>query len=178
MLKIYFNITLYLSVFICISFPAHAQMESFDTWLNQMRLDAARQGVSQKTINEALYNITPSQKAIELDRKQPESKRTFAQYKEMIVNPTRINKGRQMMRQHYAELQQVEDLYGVPKQFIVALWGIETNYGSNTGGFGVVPALATLAWEGRRREFFTKELINALKIIDAGHISAANMKGS
>ena len=178
MLKIYFNITLYLSVFICISFPAHAQMESFDTWLNQMRLDAARQGVSQKTINEALYNITPSQKAIELDRKQPESKRTFAQYKEMIVNPTRINKGRQMMRQHYTELQQVEDLYGVPKQFIVALWGIETNYGSNTGGFGVVPALATLAWEGRRREFFTKELINALKIIDAGHISAANMKGS
>ena len=96
----------------------------------------------------------------------------------MIVNPTRIKKGREMMRRYQRELDAVEAQYGVPKQFIVALWGIETNYGSNTGGFKVVPALATLAWEGRRATFFKKELMNALKIIDAGHISAGSMKGS
>ena len=178
MLKYYFKKILLVIVLITISHSAYATNVDFRIWLKNMRADAARQGISQNTINAALYNIEPSQRVIELDRKQPEYKKTFAQYKEMIVNQTRINKGRQMMRDHSQALQAAENKYGVPKQFIVALWGIETNYGSNTGGFKVVPALATLAWEGRRAEFFRKELINALKIIDAGHISAADMKGS
>lgn len=160
------------------SIPSNANTGDFGSWLETTRVDAARQGVSQNTINAALYDIQPIQRVIELDRKQPESKKTFAQYKEMIVNETRVQKGRQMLRDYNSALQDAENKYGVPKEFIVALWGIETNYGSNTGGFMVIPALATLAWEGRRREFFTKELINALKIIDAGHITAANMKGS
>lgn len=158
--------------------PAFAQTQSFDVWLKNFRAEATKAGISQRTINAALTNISPKQRVIELDRKQPEGKKTFAQYKEMIVHPTRIKKGRQMLRENYNLLQKVENQYGVQKQYIVALWGIETNYGSNTGGFDVIPALATLAWEGRRAEFFEKELINALKIIDAGHISAANMKGS
>ena len=91
---------------------------------------------------------------------------------------TGIQKGRKLLQRHYADLQAVENQYGVPKQFIVALWGIETNFGGNTGGFSVITALATMAWEGRRETFFTKELINALKIIDAGHIKGSNMKGS
>lgn len=178
MLRNYFKKTLLIVVLICFSSVSYASTGDFDTWLANMRNDAARQGISQETINAALYNIQPKQRVIELDRKQPESKRTFAQYKEMIVNETRIQKGRQMMRDHASTLQAVENQYGVPKQFIVALWGIETNYGSNTGGFDVIPALATLAWEGRRAAFFKKELINALKIVDAGHITASNMKGS
>ena len=179
MLRNHFKIIILALVFTVISSAiSSANTGDFGAWLQNMRADAARQGVSQNTINAALYNIQPSQRVIELDRKQPEYKKTFAQYKEMIVNETRIKKGRQMMRDYHTALQDAENKYGVPKQFIVALWGIETNYGSNTGGFMVVPALATLAWEGRRREFFTKELINALKIIDAGHISADNMKGS
>ena len=161
-----------------INFSAFAQTQSFDTWLQNFRQEAAQAGISQKTINAALTNIYPKNRVIELDRKQPEGKKTFAQYKEMIVHPTRIQNGRKMLRENYQLLQSVEDAYGVPKQYIVALWGIETNYGSNTGGFDVVPALATLAWEGRRADFFKKELLNALKIIDQGHISAANMKGS
>ncbi|MEM6812239.1 MAG: lytic murein transglycosylase [Pseudomonadota bacterium] len=157
---------------------SYASTENFNSWLIGFKDRAAQQGISQSTINAALTNIQPKNRVIELDRKQPEGKKTFVQYREMIVNPTRVRKGRQMLQDHYQALQAVEDQYGVPKQYIVALWGIETNYGSNTGGFNVIPALATLAWEGRRGEFFEKELINALKIIDEGHISASNMKGS
>jgi len=158
--------------------PALAQTQSFDSWLKNFRAEAAQAGITQRTINAALTGIQPKNRVIELDRKQPEGKKTFAQYKQMIVHPTRIKKGRQMLRENFSLLDRVEKQYGVPKQYIVALWGIETNYGTNTGGFDVIPALATLAWEGRRAEFFKKELINALKIIDGGHISAANMKGS
>lgn len=166
---------LFLMVFL-LAAPAHA--EPFDQWLAGMRAEAARQGVSQATINAALTGIQPIQKVIDLDKKQPEKKSTFAQYKKNIVNQQRIDKGRQLLVQHRAVLADVERRYGVAPQYVVALWGIETNFGSNTGGFNVIPALATLAWEGRRAEFFKKELINALKIIDAGHISATNMKGS
>lgn len=165
-------------VLMCFSFPAFAQSESFDSWLQGARADAAKQGISQATINATLYNIAPYQKSIELDRKQPEKKKTFAQYKKAVVNQNRINKGRRLIQEHYSALQAVENQYGVPKQFIVALWGIETNFGGYTGGFSVPRALATMAWEGRRRTFFTKELMNALKIIDAGHIRAGDMKGS
>lgn len=178
MLINYFKKTLLIVVLIMFSAPTMAATESFDVWLKGIRVQAAAQGISQNTINAALNNIQPIQRVIELDKKQPEGKKTFAQYKEMIVNNIRIQKGRHMLRDHAGALQDAENKFGVPKEFIVAIWGIETNYGANTGGFMVVPALATLAWEGRRREFFTTELMNALKIIDAGHISAAEMKGS
>ncbi len=158
--------------------PAQAQRPDFNIWLKDMRAKAAAAGISQATINANLYNTTPSETAIRLDKKQPEVKKTFAQYKTAVVNENRVKKGRRLIQQHYADLQAVENQYGVPKQFIVALWGIETNFGGNTGGFSVIAALATMAWEGRREEFFTKELINALKIIDAGHIKGSNMKGS
>lgn len=169
-----------LTFFLILSFttPAMANPQPFDQWLAGIRGEAAQAGISPATINAALSDIRPLQKAIELDRKQPEKKITFAQYKNNIVNQARIDKGRRLMRQHAAQLRRVEQQYGVAPQYIVALWGIETNFGSNTGGFSVVEALATLAWEGRRAEFFKTELFNALKIIDAGHISAGAMKGS
>lgn len=178
MLHTRFKIIFFIVALAMLPTTVSAQTQSYNDWLVGMRKEAAQQGISQATINAALYNIQPKQRIIELDRKQPEGTKTFAQYREQIVSQTRITKGRQLIKDHYQVLDEVEKQYGVPKQFIVALWGIETNFGSNTGGFGVVEALATLAWEGRRATFFKKELINALKIIDAGHISAANMKGS
>lgn len=158
--------------------PANANPQPFDQWLTGVRAEAARQGVSQQTINAALTNIQPIQKVIDLDRKQPEHKITFSKYQTNVVNQQRINKGREMMRLHADELRRVEQQYGVAPQYVVALWAIETNFGGNTGGFSVINSLATLAWEGRRAEFFKDELINALKIIDAGHITASGMKGS
>jgi membrane-bound lytic murein transglycosylase B len=176
--KNHFKKLILTTVLIAFLSPAIASTGDFNVWLSGIRQQAAAQGISQKTINAALNGIKPIQKAIDLDKKQPEKKRSFAQYKKLIVHDLRIKRGRQMLRTHAQALQAVENQFGVPKEFIVALWGIETNYGSNTGGFKVIPALATLAWEGRRAKFFTNELMNALKIIDAGHISAANMKGS
>lgn len=166
--------------FSLLAFPvsAHSQTSDFATWLKNFRQEASSQGVSQKTLDAALTGIEPIQRVIELDRKQPEHKITFAQYQKNVVNAQRIRQGRELLQTHARTLRAVEQAYGVPAQYIVALWGIETNFGSNTGGFKVVPALATLAWEGRRAEFFKSELLNALKIIDQGHISAADMKGS
>lgn len=170
---------IYLSAFtLFFSSPALATDTAFPTWLENLKHEARREGISDKTLNAALSGVQPIQKVIDLDRKQPEWKKTFTQYRQMIVNPTRIKTGREMMQAYKKELTEVSRKYGVAPQYLVALWGIETNFGSNTGGFKVVPALATLAWEGRRAEFFKSELMNALKIIDAGHITAADMKGS
>ncbi len=171
----------FLLIVFLVSFTAPAvshAMQSFDAWLAEFRNEAARAGISAQTLSSALSGVQPVNRVIELDRKQPEGKLTFAQYRERVISAQRINQGRAMMRRHADALKDIEAQYGVAPQYIVALWGIETSYGANTGGFDVIPALATLAWEGRRGEFFTKELINALKIVDQGHIPASRMKGS
>lgn len=157
---------------------AHAATKPFDEFLNEVRTQARQQGISQRTVDQTLNNLQPIQSVIDLDRKQPESTMTFAQYRTRIVNQVRIDRGRQLMRQHANELAKAEQKYGVPREYIVALWGIETNFGTNTGGYDVVNALATLAWDGRRSDFFRKELMAALKIIDQGHITPDKMKGS
>jgi membrane-bound lytic murein transglycosylase B len=166
-------------LFFCLTLlPFPAKAADFAAWLQGFKAEAAQAGISQKTIDAALTGIQPIPKVIELDRKQPEKKMTFAQYKKNVVNQARIEKGRALMRQHADELKWVEQAYGVAPQYVVALWGVETSFGTNTGGFKIVPALATLAWEGRRAAFFKAELLKALRIIDEGHVTAAGMKGS
>ena len=115
---------------------------------------------------------------IELDRNQPESTITFSQYLNRIVSATRVKNGRAKLDEHRAILEKVGAEFGVQPRFIVALWGIETNFGAFTGGFPVIDALATLAYDGRRSKFFRGELMNALRILDEGHIEPENMKGS
>lgn len=165
-------------IMLFLPFRAGASSVDFSTWLDHFRHEAAQNGISQNTLNATLTNIRPLPKVIDLDRKQPEKKITFARYRHNVVNADRIQKGRELLRLHRRELSLIEERYGVAPQYVVALWGIETNYGTNTGGFKVVDALATLAWDGRRAAFFRAELLKALKIIDQGHIDAANMKGS
>lgn len=159
--------------------PAHANEQPFSQWVQGAKREALSKGVSQGIVDRAFADVnSPIARIIELDRKQPEGTMTFAKYRERVISNDRIRKGREMMQTHRSELQAASARYGVPPQFIVALWGIETSYGSNTGGFGVVPALATLAYDGRRSEFFRGELMNALKILEAGHITPEAMKGS
>lgn len=157
--------------------PAMA-VQPFGQWIEGVKTEARSKGISERTIMEALSGVQPIPRVIELDRKQPEGKMSFAQYYERVINKQRIDTGRYLYQKHWHELNKAASRYGVPAQYIVALWGIETSYGDNTGGFDVIAALATLAHEGRRAEFFRSELINALKIIDQGHITAADMKGS
>jgi len=152
--------------------------QPFDQWLSGLEKEARQKGISQQTIDTALKQARLIPRVIELDRKQPEGRMTFGEYYTKVINQQRINKGREMYRLHKTELSRAAEKYDVPANYIVALWGIETNYGSNTGGFKVIPALATLAHDGRRSKFFRAELINALKILDEGHILPENMKGS
>lgn len=171
--------------FLCLSISlvllsgvAHANEQDFSSWLNGVRSEAKSKGVSDNILDQALSGIAPIPRVIELDRKQPEGTMTFAQYKTRVISDARISQGRRMYSQYRNELEQAAQKYGVPAHYIVALWGIETSYGNNTGGFKVVPALATLAYDGRRAEFFLSELMNALKILEAGHIAPSEMKGS
>ena len=150
----------------------------FESWLEQFKIRAEKSGISQKTIKESLDNISHIPRVIELDRKQPEFKMTFKEYQNKVITNQRVNEGKSLLKKHSKILRKIANKYGVQPKYIVALWGIETSYGKNTGGFNIIPALATLGWEGRRGEFFSKELINALKIIDEGHITPSKMKGS
>ncbi|MBP0443885.1 lytic murein transglycosylase [Roseomonas sp. SSH11] len=158
--------------------PALAQRGSFDSFLEGVRAEARRGGVSDATLQRALSGIRPVDRVIELDRRQAESTLTWSQYRDRIVSQARIDQGRRAYAENRALLQSLEGRYGVPGRFMVAIWGMETNYGGNTGGFGVIEALATLAWEGRRASFFRAELMAALRILDAGHVSPQRMRGS
>lgn len=161
--------------FIFAAFPAYA--DDFGTWLQRLKAEAASQGVQPRTLA-ALDAVEYKERVIELDQAQPEGKLTFEEYLEKTVTPSRVAKGRAMLAQHRALLDKVAARYGVQPRFIVALWGKETDYGRFTGGFNVLDALATLAYEGRRAEYFKGELINALHVLDGGHVRPEDMKGS
>jgi len=158
--------------------PAAAQQGSFEGFLDGVRSDARRAGISNATLQRALSGIRPVDRVIELDRRQAETTLTWDQYRDRIVSQARIDNGRRAYADNRALLQSLEGRYRVPARFMVAIWGMETNYGQNTGGFGVIEALATLAWEGRRASFFRGELMSALRILDGGHISPERMRGS
>lgn len=158
---------------------AASAASNFATWLQDLRQEALTQGITEQTLDAALQEINaPLPRIISLDRNQPELKLTLAEYLEQRLTPQRIETGRNMLRQHAELLERLEHRYGVPPRFIVALWGIETSYGAYTGGFSVIHALATLAYDGRRSDYFRTELLHALHIIEAGHISAEAMQGS
>ncbi len=151
---------------------------SFPAYLDTLRGKALRAGVSRATVDHALAHLTVSQRAIELDRNQPESKLTWAQYRARIVNQQRIAQGRLLYAKHRTLLGQVTARYGVPAGVIMGIWALESNYGASSGDFNIIQCLATLAWEGRRRAFFESELLDALRVIERGDVTAERMIGS
>jgi membrane-bound lytic murein transglycosylase B len=158
--------------------PAAANETDFKTWLGGVRTEALGLGIKPATLDRALGGLQPIPRVLELDQKQPERTITFASYIERVVNPTRIAAARQQLADNRAILTTIGNKYGVQPRFIVALWGIESDFGKLTGGFPVVASLATLAYDGRRSAFFRGELMNALKIIDHGDITPEAMLGS
>lgn len=168
------------------SIPALAQepdvividRQAFKIWLQELRKEALKKGINQTTLDTALADVEPIEKVLKLDRKQPESTITFKEYLSRVTPNSRVRRGKTLLKENKTLLEDIARKYGVQPRFIVALWGIETDFGNNTGGFYIPAALATLAYDGRRSEFFRKELLNALEILDAGHISAKNMQGS
>ena len=158
--------------------PASAQSVPFAEWLDGFKREATERGIKASTLEAAFARIKPIPRVIELDRKQPEFSLTFRQYMDRVVPAARVAKGRKKLAENRAQLEKIGNQYGVQPNFLVAFWGIETDFGRVTGGFSVVPALATLAHDGRRSAYFRKELLNSLKILDEGHITAKNMVGS
>jgi membrane-bound lytic murein transglycosylase B len=150
----------------------------FETWLEGLRAEARVKGISNATLDAAFAGVAPIARVIELDRRQPEFTQTFWGYLDRRATEQRIERGRELLRQHEALLRQVEARYGVQPRFLVAFWGLESNFGDYTGNMSVIGALATLAYDERRADFFRSELFNALAILEAGHITPQAMQGS
>ncbi len=153
--------------------------QGFASWLQQLRLDARLAGISQTTLDQALEGLEePHKEVVESDQKQPEKIQSLEAYVATRVSEERIVEGRRMLRRYQTWLGRIERQYGVQRRFIVALWGLESSYGRNTGKIPVIQALVALAYDGRRGDYFRKELLEALHVIDAGHIPLQQMKGS
>jgi membrane-bound lytic murein transglycosylase B len=163
---------------VALALPAWGASPDFDQWLLELRAEAAAKGVSEEILNAALEGLKPNPRIIELDRSQPEFTLTFQEYLDRVVPEARITAGKERLVTHKDLLQQVATKYGVQPRFIVALWGIESDFGQKAGGFNVIEALATLAHDGRRSNFFRKELLAALQILEERHVTPENMTGS
>jgi membrane-bound lytic murein transglycosylase B len=147
-------------------------------FIQELKAKARLEGISDALLTKVFDGFTVSHQAIAADKQQPEDKFRFTKYKNNVVSPLRVKRGRALYTKHRALLERVAKDYGVPAKYIVALWGTETDFGGNTGGYNVPRALASLAYEGRREELFTREFIESLKIIEAGHIGYHQMQGS
>lgn len=167
---------LFLSLFVP-ALLAQENEQSFADWLAELRAEARELGISEATLRE-LDNLQPLERVMELDSSQPEFVQTFTRYLGLRVTPNQVARGQSLLQQHSVLLEQVRQRYGVQPHYLVAFWAVESNYGRSTGGFSVLEALATLAFDPRRADFFRRQLLTALQIIDDGHIQAERMSGS
>jgi membrane-bound lytic murein transglycosylase B len=152
--------------------------EGFKKYVIELKKEALSQGFEQGLIDESFAKVKFHARAVKADRKQPEKIETLDTYLPKRVPSWKVKKARILYKEHKDILTKIGADYAVQPRFIVALWGLETNFGKFTGGYNVVSALSTLAYEGRREVFFKKQLWAALTILDEGHIKIDNMKGS
>ncbi len=167
-----------LSLLLPVAGHADAPVTDFQTWLAQLRQEAGARGVSQDILEAALGQVEPIPRILELDQRQPEFTDTFLNYLDRRVTRERIAEGRRLMRVHGTLLQRIARQYGIPANVLVAFWGLETHYGKFLGNFPVPAALATLAYDNRRASFFRSQLLDALDILQAGHVTPEAMRGS
>ena len=158
--------------------PAQAATDSFASFLSGLRADAMRNGIRRATLDSAFAGLAPNQKVLERDRHQPEFTMTWAKYRALLITDQRIASGRAAVRDNRALLSAVQARFAVTPDVITGIWGLESSFGTQTGDFRVVEALATLAWDGRRASFFRGELMAALRILDHGDVTPARMTGS
>lgn len=159
--------------------PARAYTPAdFQQFVTGLKADAKAVGLPARVVDQVLGQAEFLPNVIRLDKSQPESVITLQQYLSERLTPERLEKGQDFFREHQSELQRAARAYGVPAPYIVALIGVETNYGANVGRTDIVSSLATLAYEGRRADFFKGELINLLRIIADGDAPALPVLGS
>ena len=158
--------------------PAEEPRPEFSDFVSQLKQQALAAGVSEATVTAAFEGIEPLEVVVERDRSQPEVVLTTEQYVQRRLTRAFVRTATERMREQRETLAPIAKKYGVDANVLVAIWGMESNFGRFTGTRPTIPALATLAWEGRRRVFFTNELIDALHILDKGYIELDRMKGS
>ncbi len=161
-----------------LSSPVLANEVSFEQYVEGLKQQAREEGISEQILQSAFTKVEYKPRAIVADRNQPEKKKTLDEYIPSAVPDWKVKQAQALYEKHYQELRRIGEQYGVQPRFIVALWGVESNFGANMGRFSVIDALSTMAYEGRREEFFRKETMAALQILEQGHIKPEEMKGS
>jgi lytic murein transglycosylase len=158
-------------------FAAPCGSGSFDAWLDDFKKEAAAKGISPSAIQAGLNGVTPDKNVLTRDQSQKVFSQTFEEFSGRMV-PPRLTRGANMMKQYGSVLSRIEEAYGVQGEVLVAIWGLETDFGVNIGKFPTVRALATLAYDCRRSDMFKAELMDALRIIERGDVPPQELRGA
>jgi lytic murein transglycosylase len=150
---------------------------SFDAWLDDFRKEAAGKGISPSVIQAGLTGVTPDKNVLSRDQSQKVFSQSFEEFSGRMV-PPRLTRGSNMLKQYGSVLSRIEQAYGVPGEVLVAIWGLETDFGANIGKFPTMRSLATLAYDCRRSDLFRAELLDALRIIERGDVAPQEMRGA
>jgi len=150
---------------------------NFDAWLTDFKNEAAAKGISQSAITTGLSGVTLDQSVLSRDRGQKVFQQSFEEFSGRMI-PPRLGPGSNKLKQYGSALSRIEQQYGVPGEVLVAIWGLETDYGVNTGKFPTIRSLATLAYDCRRAELFRAELMDALRIVERGDLTPSEMRGA
>ena len=150
----------------------------FSGWLERFKAKAQAAGISRSAVDSALADVTYDRTVVRLDRSQKSFKLSFEEFYARRVGPALIRRGQGLMRAHRATFDRVEKRFGVAAPVIVAIWGLETNYGADTAGkYPIIRSVATLAYDCRRSEFFTAHLMDALRIVQKGDMAPEELRG-
>ncbi len=150
----------------------------FPAFVASVRAEAVRAGIRGRTVDTAFEGVQPNPKVLELDHHQPEFSMSWAQYRERVLPQTRLARVKSAYAAQAAELARITRTYRADPRIVVGIWALESNFGEKTGNYRIVEALSTLAYDGRRASYFRGELINALRILDAGDVTPGAMTGS
>jgi lytic murein transglycosylase len=150
---------------------------NFEAWLDDFKNEAAGKGISQAAIASALGGVTLDRGVLSRDRSQRVFSQSFEEFSGRMV-PPRLGRGANLMKQYGSVLGRIEQSYGVPGEVLVAIWGLETDFGANIGKFPTIRSLATLAYDCRRSEMFRAELMDALRIVERGDLAPSEMRGA
>jgi lytic murein transglycosylase len=152
--------------------------EGFANWLADFKQEAAAAGISSHAIDASLAGVTYDRSVISHDRGQKVFRQSFEKFSRRLINPNRLSKGKSLLQRYGGLFRQIEQRYGVPGPILVAIWGLETDFGADSGNFATMRALATLAYDCRRSQKFTDELMDALRIVQRGDMSPSQMRGA
>jgi lytic murein transglycosylase len=166
-----------LSISAAPAFAAPCGTGTFEAWLEDFKKEAAAKGIAQATIATGLTGLTLDKAVLARDHSQKVFSQTFEEFSGRMV-PPRLARGSNMLKQYGSVLGRIEQTYGVPGEVLVAIWGLETDYGVNIGKFPTIRSLATLAYDCRRSDMFKAELLDALRVLERGDIAPQDMRGA